>query len=200
MTSMELAERVQVPGDRIVGRVDGAEAGPTLICVGGLHGNETSGIDASRRVIRRLEESGARERMRGSLVAVAGNVGTPLTSLVGALDSEATVVCECSSFQLEDSDAFAPEIAVFLNFAPDHLDRHRSLEGYLAAKLRIFANQGPDAIAVLSALRRVRAPVFCLSCPAPVAQLDRVLASEAKGHRFESCRARHFRLRSPPSA
>jgi UDP-N-acetylmuramoylalanine--D-glutamate ligase len=80
--------------------------------------------------------------------AVAGNVGTPLASLAGALDPEATVVCECSSFQLEDAEEFAPECAVFLNFAADHLDRHRSLDAYLDAKLRIFANQGNDDVAV----------------------------------------------------
>jgi UDP-N-acetylmuramoylalanine--D-glutamate ligase len=61
------------------------------------------------------------------------------------------VVCEASSFQLEDSSAFAPECAVFLNLAPDHLDRHRDLDSYLAAKLRIFANQGNDDIAVYNA-------------------------------------------------
>ena len=82
-------------------------------------------------------------------VAVAGNVGTPLASLVGELDPDATVVCECSSFQLEDAEAFAPECAVLLNIAPDHLDRHRTMRAYLAAKLRIFANQGPDDVAVL---------------------------------------------------
>lgn len=90
-------------------------------------------------------------RTAGERVAVAGNVGTPLSSLVGAVDPEATVVCEASSFQLEDSVAFAPECAVFLNLAPDHLDRHRTLEGYLAAKLRIFANQGNDDLAVYNA-------------------------------------------------
>jgi UDP-N-acetylmuramoylalanine--D-glutamate ligase len=87
-------------------------------------------------------------RTAGEPVAVAGNVGTPLSSLAGEVDPAATVVCEASSFQLEDSVAFAPECAVFLNLAPDHLDRHRDLESYLAAKLRIFANQGNDDVAV----------------------------------------------------
>jgi len=87
-------------------------------------------------------------RTAGRPVAVAGNVGTPLASLVGAIDPEATVVCEASSFQLEDSDQFGPECAVFINLAPDHLDRHGTLESYLAAKLRIFANQGNDDAAV----------------------------------------------------
>jgi UDP-N-acetylmuramoylalanine--D-glutamate ligase len=90
-------------------------------------------------------------RTAGEPVAVAGNVGTPLSSLVGTVDPRATVVCEASSFQLEDSVAFAPECAVFLNLAPDHLDRHRALEDYLAAKLRIFANQGNDDLAVYNA-------------------------------------------------
>ncbi|MDX6607973.1 MAG: UDP-N-acetylmuramoylalanine--D-glutamate ligase [Solirubrobacterales bacterium] len=87
-------------------------------------------------------------RTAGRPVAVAGNVGTPLASIVGAIDPDATVVCESSSFQLEDTSFFSPECAVFINLAPDHLDRHGTLEDYLAAKLRIFANQGNDDAAV----------------------------------------------------
>ncbi len=90
-------------------------------------------------------------RSAGEPVAVAGNVGTALSELVGEVPGEATVVCECSSFQLEDTVDFAPECAVFLNLAPDHLDRHRDLDSYLAAKLRIFANQGNDDLAVYNA-------------------------------------------------
>jgi UDP-N-acetylmuramoylalanine--D-glutamate ligase len=81
-------------------------------------------------------------------VAVAGNVGAPLASLVDEVPPEATIVCECSSFQLEDSEAFAPECAVLLNATPDHLDRHGDFDHYLRAKLRIFANQGNDDVAV----------------------------------------------------
>ncbi len=90
-------------------------------------------------------------RTAGEPVAVAGNVGTPLSALAGGVDPEATVICEASSFQLEDSAAFAPECAVFLNLAPDHLDRHVDLGAYLEAKLRIFANQGNDDVAVYNA-------------------------------------------------
>jgi UDP-N-acetylmuramoylalanine--D-glutamate ligase len=79
---------------------------------------------------------------------VAGNVGTPLASLVGGLDPEAVVVCECSSFQLEDSLDFRPEVAVLLNLEPDHLNRHGTMEAYTAAKLRIFANQGDGDVAL----------------------------------------------------
>jgi UDP-N-acetylmuramoylalanine--D-glutamate ligase len=81
-------------------------------------------------------------------VAVAGNVGTALSSLIGTVPGTATIVCEASSFQLEDTVAFAPEVAVLLNLEPDHLDRHGTFADYVAAKLRIFVNQGNDDIAV----------------------------------------------------
>ena len=87
-------------------------------------------------------------RTAGRPVAIAGNVGTPLASLAGAIDTDAIVVCEASSFQLEDTNYFSPECAVFINLAPDHLDRHGTLEDYLTAKLKIFANQGNDDAAV----------------------------------------------------
>ncbi len=90
-------------------------------------------------------------RSAGEPVAVAGNVGTPLSELVGEVEADATVICECSSFQLEDTSLFGPDCAVLLNLAPDHLDRHRDLESYLVAKLRIFANQGNDDLAVYNA-------------------------------------------------
>jgi UDP-N-acetylmuramoylalanine--D-glutamate ligase len=89
-------------------------------------------------------------REAGSPVAVAGNVGRPLASLVGEIEDDVSVVAECSSFQLEDSTAFAPECAVLINVAPDHLDRHRTMEAYVEAKLRIFANQGNDDVAVFN--------------------------------------------------
>ena len=89
-----------------------------------------------------VELLGAIYRAAGIPVAVAGNVGTPLASLVGAVHPATVVVCEVSSFQLEDSSAFAPECAVLLNLEEDHLDRHGSAAAYREAKLRIFENQG----------------------------------------------------------
>jgi UDP-N-acetylmuramoylalanine--D-glutamate ligase len=95
-----------------------------------------------------VELLGEMHRAGGIPVAVAGNVGTPLGSLVGEVSDDAIVVCECSSFQLEDASEFAPECAVLLNLEPDHLDRHGDFERYSAAKLRIFANQGPEDLAL----------------------------------------------------
>jgi UDP-N-acetylmuramoylalanine--D-glutamate ligase len=82
-------------------------------------------------------------------VALAGNVGTPLAALVGEVDESTTIVCEVSSFQAEDSEAFAPDTAVLLNVTEDHLDRHGTLEAYREAKLRVFANQTPEQVAVV---------------------------------------------------
>ena len=88
----------------------------------------------------------------GGLTATAcGNQGTPLAGLVDAADPEAWLVVECSSFQLEDVDRFRPLGAALLNIAPDHLDRHGSLVGYLDAKLRIFAAQEPGDLAIAPA-------------------------------------------------
>jgi UDP-N-acetylmuramoylalanine--D-glutamate ligase len=95
-----------------------------------------------------VELLGAIHRAAGIPVEVAGNVGTPLATLVGQIDADAVVVAEASSFQLEDSSAFAPDAAVLLNLAPDHLDRHHTFDAYRGAKLRIFASQGPEQVAV----------------------------------------------------
>jgi UDP-N-acetylmuramoylalanine--D-glutamate ligase len=69
---------------------------------------------------------------------VAGNVGRALSELDGRIESGTLVVCELSSFQLEDVHELACEVAVLLNLEPDHLDRYESFEDYRAAKLRIF--------------------------------------------------------------
>jgi UDP-N-acetylmuramoylalanine--D-glutamate ligase len=95
-----------------------------------------------------VELLGAIHRAAGIEVAVAGNVGTALGSLVGSLDPAATVVCEASSFQLEDASELAPECAVLLNVEDDHLDRHGDLGRYREAKLRAFARQPDGAVAV----------------------------------------------------
>ena len=91
-------------------------------------------------------------RSAGRPVEAAGNVGNPLTALALApVEDGTTVVCECSSFQLEDTVDFSPEVAIHLNLAPDHLDRHGDFESYGQAKLRIFRNQVAGDVAVLNA-------------------------------------------------
>jgi len=84
-------------------------------------------------------------------VAVAGNVGTPLSSLIGNVSEEATIVCEVSSFQAEDAVLFRPDTGLLLNLTPDHLDRHGSFDAYRQAKLSMFARQRPEDVAVAPA-------------------------------------------------
>ena len=111
-----------------------------FVVVTGSNGKTTT-VEAIGHVYRDAERE----------VVVAGNVGTALTWLPGSLDADATVVCEASSFQLEDVEALAPDAAVLLNLAEDHLDRHGSFDAYRAAKLRAFANQPPEALAIAPA-------------------------------------------------
>ncbi|MBA2506344.1 MAG: UDP-N-acetylmuramoyl-L-alanine--D-glutamate ligase [Thermoleophilaceae bacterium] len=114
--------------------------------------NEFVAVTGTNGKTTTVELLGEIHRAAGIPVLVAGNVGTALASLAslaGRADPAAVVVCECSSFQLEDTEHFAPECAVLLNVAEDHLDRHGTLEDYRAAKLRVFANQGPDDVAVV---------------------------------------------------
>ena len=81
---------------------------------------------------------------------LAGNVGAALIGRVDEMNAKTVSVVELSSFQLELTDKFRPDIAVFLNLAPDHLDRHKTLEAYAAAKARIFAKQTELDAAVLN--------------------------------------------------
>ncbi len=87
----------------------------------------------------------------GLQTILAGNIGTPLIACVDAMNDETWTVAELSSFQLELIDTFRPNIGVFLNLTPDHLDRHHTLEAYGAAKARLFENQTGEDAAILNA-------------------------------------------------
>jgi UDP-N-acetylmuramoylalanine--D-glutamate ligase len=111
--------------------------------------NPLIGVTGTNGKTTTSELIGAMFRAAGRPVAVAGNVGRPLTSLDGMLDEDAWIVCELSSFQLEDVHRLRPRIAVLLNLVPDHLDRHDSYDAYRAAKLRIFENQTEADVAIV---------------------------------------------------
>ncbi len=109
-----------------------------IIAVTGTNGKTTT----SALLGAILEEAGV-------AVEVAGNIGRPLSSLVGNCEPSAWVVCELSSFQLEGIDTLRPRVAVITNLAPDHLDRHASFGAYAETKLRVFERQQPDDVAVV---------------------------------------------------
>ncbi|HEY0795467.1 MAG TPA: UDP-N-acetylmuramoyl-L-alanine--D-glutamate ligase, partial [Acidisarcina sp.] len=87
----------------------------------------------------------------GMPVAVGGNIGLPVIALVDESRDDGWSVLEVSSFQLETTVQFRPDIAVILNITPDHLDRHGTFENYVAAKQRIFAQQTAQDALILNA-------------------------------------------------
>ena len=116
--------------------------------------NPILGVTGTNGKTTTTEWLGAIFRAGGRDVAVAGNVGRALTGVEAA--PETWIVCELSSFQLEDVHEFRPRVGVLLNLEPDHLDRHASFEAYSEAKLRMFENQtGEDTAVLRSEERRV---------------------------------------------
>ena len=86
----------------------------------------------------------------GRKVVAGGNIGLPLISQCPQMSANDIVVAEMSSFQLESVDSFCPKVAVVMNLTPDHLDRHKTMEAYAAAKANIFKNQGPEEYLLLN--------------------------------------------------
>jgi UDP-N-acetylmuramoylalanine--D-glutamate ligase len=92
----------------------------------------------------------------GQRTIACGNIGKPLCEVVRRQKDFDVLTVEVSSFQLETIQTFRPSVALWLNFAPDHLDRYRSVWEYREAKLRIFENQTADDVAVINAVENLR--------------------------------------------
>ncbi len=114
-----------------------------------LIGNEFIAVTGTNGKTTTTEWIGHIHREAGAPVAVAGNVGTALSSLVGSVAPDATIVCEARRSSSRTRVAFAPEAAVLLNLSPDHLDRHGSYDAYVVREAaRSFVNQGNDDVAI----------------------------------------------------
>jgi UDP-N-acetylmuramoylalanine--D-glutamate ligase len=111
--------------------------------------NPFLGVTGTNGKTTTSELLGAMFRAADRPVAVAGNVGRPLTGLDSEISPDAWIVCELSSFQLEDVHRFRPRVGVLLNLEPDHLDRHGTFAAYRDAKLRMFQNQTAADTAVV---------------------------------------------------
>lgn len=111
----------------------------------------TNGKSTTTRLIEEIL------RAAGQAVLSAGNIGTPLIARLGEITPDTIVVLEVSSFQLESIERFRPAVAVFLNIAPNHLDRHKDFRSYLRTKCRIFENHTERDSVVLS--RGLQLPV-----------------------------------------
>ncbi|TGD66308.1 UDP-N-acetylmuramoyl-L-alanine--D-glutamate ligase [Tabrizicola sp. WMC-M-20] len=108
------------------------EVMPRVVCVTGSNGKSTT-----TALIHHILE------VAGRPVQMAGNIGKGVLSIDPAQDGE-VVVLELSSYQTDLARALTPDVAVFTNLSPDHLDRHNGMGGYFAAKRRLFAEGGPD--------------------------------------------------------
>lgn len=110
---------------------------PTL-AVTGTNGKTTT-VSLCARM---LEEAGKK-------VFLGGNIGTPLSDFVLRDEAADVLVLELSSFQLQTTESFRPQVGVLLNISPDHLDYHENMEEYQQAKMRLFANQECSDMAIL---------------------------------------------------
>ncbi len=93
----------------------------------------------------------------GQRTIACGNIGKPLSEVAREKKPFDVLTVEVSSFQLEAIRTFRPSISLWLNFAPDHLDRYRSVADYRAAKLRIFENQMESDVAIVNAIEKLPA-------------------------------------------
>jgi UDP-N-acetylmuramoylalanine--D-glutamate ligase len=110
---------------------------PKVIAITGTNGKSTT----TALIGWVLKEAGIK-------VAVGGNIGIGVLALPAPAEVEAYVI-ETSSYQLDLTTSFAPDVAILTNISPDHLDRHGGMEGYVAAKARIFQAQGADGVALV---------------------------------------------------
>ena len=115
----------------------GLTGGPRVVAITGTNGKSTT----TALIGWVLQQAGL-------TVHVGGNIGVGVLALPEPTP-DAVYVIEVSSYQLDLTTTFAPDVAILTNISPDHLDRHGGMDGYVAAKARIFANQGPDGVALV---------------------------------------------------
>jgi UDP-N-acetylmuramoylalanine--D-glutamate ligase len=121
----------------------GSTGGPRVVAITGTNGKSTT-----TALIGWVLKSA------GLTVHVGGNIGIGVLALP-APTPDAVYVIEVSSYQLDLTTTFAPDVAILTNISPDHLDRHGGMEGYVAAKARIFAAQKPDGVALVGVDERL---------------------------------------------
>ena len=139
---LNVLQKMMQAGVEVVGEL--ALAAPVLQCkVVAITG--TNGKTTVATLIGELLEAA------GKKVCVCGNIGRPLLDVISSEEEMDVAVVEVSSFQLEDVGSFRPNVGVILNITPDHLDRHISIEDYIQAKIKIFANQKKGDIAIVCA-------------------------------------------------
>lgn len=137
----EIAVMTKRKGKRIIGELEFGylQCMPCIIAVTGTNGKTTTCTMINDVLKENNEQS-----------FLIGNVGKPFTSEVDNMTNASVCVTEVSSFQLESINSFCPHIACVLNIAPDHLERHYTMENYIFLKKRIFKNQRQSEYTILN--------------------------------------------------
>ncbi len=140
-TDLPVVEQIRQAGVKIWGEIELAyQCGKgRILAITGTNGKTTTTALLGQIMASVFED-----------VKVVGNIGTPYTSLVSKMQDQTVTVAEISSFQLETTEDFCPNVSAILNITPDHLDRHHSMDNYINAKFRIAGNQTKEQAVVLN--------------------------------------------------
>ena len=133
--------RAREMGVEVVGEIEYAyrESTGMLLAVTGTNGKTTT-----------VTLLGEIFKNAGRRTHVVGNIGTPYSGAVPDMKPGDVTVCEISSFMMETSSKFHPRVSAVLNISEDHLNRHKTMENYIALKERIFENEGAEDFVVLN--------------------------------------------------
>lgn len=137
----EVAVKAKAAGKRIIGELEFAFAAlsPVIVAVTGTNGKTTT-VSLINAIFKQSCKN----------CKLVGNIGVPVSSVINAAEKDCLYVTEVSSFQLESVSDFKPHVSCILNIAPDHLERHYTMENYVFLKKRIFKNQKESEYAVLN--------------------------------------------------
>jgi UDP-N-acetylmuramoylalanine--D-glutamate ligase len=169
----EVAARARAAGTPIIGDIELLGRSCQLAQYVGVTG--TNGKSTTTALIGHILDAA------GCSAAVGGNIGTPALALP-MLGFDEVYVLEMSSYQLELTETLVFDVAVLLNLTPDHLDRHGGMEGYIAAKRRIFRGQKRPQTAVIG-VDDAPSRVLALALAASGAQRIVPISAEARGAR-----------------
>lgn len=140
-TDLADIDRLRDAGVKIIGEIELAyQFGKgRIVAITGTNGKTTT-TALTGQIMKTYYES----------VFVVGNIGVPYTDMVGKMREDSVTVAEMSSFQLETVRDFTPQVSAVTNITPDHLNRHHTMENYIAAKLRIAKNQTKEDTCILN--------------------------------------------------
>jgi len=140
-TDLPIVNAMREKGIRIIGEIELAyQLGKgSVLAITGTNGKTTT-TTLLGEIMKNYQDN----------VYVVGNIGNPYTTVASEMNDDTIVVAEMSSFQLETIEEFCPRVSAILNFTPDHLNRHHTMEAYVNAKKNIARNQTEEDYCILN--------------------------------------------------